>query len=98
MQIMRHFFDAASELDERAKEFDDGVRAPVCRPGPLASLFKDAGLADIEVGCLDIPAAFENFDDYWTPFLGGTGSAAGETAFSPERRSPAIASSQPLPV
>jgi len=24
---------------------------------------------------LDIPTAFENFDDYWNPFLGGVGSA-----------------------
>jgi hypothetical protein len=32
-------------------------------------------LAEVEVRAIDIPAAFENFDDYWTPFLGGTGSA-----------------------
>jgi len=75
MQIMRHFFDTASELDDRAKEFDDGVKAPICRPGPLSHLFKEAGLADIEVQYLDIPAAFDNFDEYWMPFLGGTGSA-----------------------
>lgn len=75
MQIMRHFFDAASDLDDRAQEFDDGVKAPICRPGPLSSLFKEAGLADIEVQHLDIPAAFDSFDDYWMPFLGGTGSA-----------------------
>ena len=75
MQIMRHFFDAASLLDERAKEFDDGLKAPICRPGPLLNLFKEAGLADIDVENIDIPAAFDSFDDYWTPFLGGTGSA-----------------------
>jgi hypothetical protein len=27
------------------------------------------------VKAIDIPAAFDSFDDYWTPFLGGTGSA-----------------------
>ena len=75
MQIMRNFFDTATELDYRAKEFDDGVKAPICRPGPLSILFKEVGLADIEVQYLDIPAAFKNFDDYWLPFLGGTGSA-----------------------
>jgi hypothetical protein len=32
-------------------------------------------LADVEVRAIDIPTAFESFDDYWTPFLGGTGSA-----------------------
>ncbi|HLU83579.1 MAG TPA: hypothetical protein VKZ43_09270, partial [Trueperaceae bacterium] len=27
------------------------------------------------VTAIDIPAAFDDFDDYWAPFLGGTGSA-----------------------
>ena len=75
MQIMRYFFDTAAELDSGAREFDDGVKAPICRPGPLSNLFKEAGLEDIEVQHLDIPAAFDDFEDYWMPFLGGTGSA-----------------------
>lgn len=75
MQIMRYFFDAATELDAGAREFDEGVKAPICRPGPLADLFQEAGLISIEVQNLDIPAAFENFDDYWMPFLDGTGTA-----------------------
>lgn len=75
MQIMRYFFDAATQLDPRAQEFDDGVQAPVCRPTPLASLFEEVGLKDVKVQALDIPAAFNDFDDYWMPFLGGTGSA-----------------------
>ncbi len=75
MQVMRTFFDVATALDPGASEFDDGVRAPVCRPGPLAELFARAGLAEVEVRAIDIPTAFESFDDYWTPFLGGTGSA-----------------------
>ena len=74
MQIMRYFFDAAAELDEGARRFDDGLNAPVCRPGPLSGLFEEAGLAGIEVKALDIPAAFRDFEDYWGPFLGGTGS------------------------
>ena len=75
MQAMRYFFDMATALDPRASEFDDGVKAPVCRPGPLAELFMRAGLSDVEVEPIDIPTAFGSFDDYWTPFLGGTGSA-----------------------
>ena len=74
MQIMRHFFDAAVEMDIRAREFDDGVQSPICRPDPLSRLFEKAGLSDIVVKGIDIPAAFENFNDYWIPFLGGTGS------------------------
>jgi trans-aconitate methyltransferase len=75
MQVMRHFFDAATELDPGARDYDDGVKAPVCRPGPLRQLLQDAGLEQVEVRAIDIPAAFDSFEDYWTPFLGGTGSA-----------------------
>jgi trans-aconitate methyltransferase len=75
MQVMRHFFDAASALDPRARDFDDGVQAPVCRPRPLSALFAQSGLTDVAVQPIDIPAAFASFDDYWAPFLGGTGSA-----------------------
>ena len=75
MQVMRHFFDVATALDPRASEFDDGVKAPICRPGPLADLFSEAGLKDVAVQAIDISTAFENFDDYWSPFLAGTGSA-----------------------
>jgi len=75
MQIMRRFFDAATELDRGAAAYDDGVKAPVCRPDPLARLFAQAGLVQVEAQALDIAAAFEDFDGYWRPFLGGTGSA-----------------------
>lgn len=75
MQVMRRFFDVATRLDGAAARFDDGVNAPVCRPGPLRDLFEAADLAAVEVTALDVPAAFTDFGDYWTPFLGGTGSA-----------------------
>jgi SAM-dependent methyltransferase len=75
MQIMRHFFDAAAESDLQAREFDDGVKAPICRPGPLSALFTRLGLVEVEAQGIDIAAAFEDFEDYWAPFLGGTGSA-----------------------
>jgi trans-aconitate methyltransferase len=75
MQIMRHFFDVATALDPGARDFDDGVKAPFCRPAPLAALLAGAELAMVETRAIDIPTAFAGFDDYWTPFLGGTGSA-----------------------
>lgn len=75
MQLMRRFFDAATALDAGAITFDDGVRSHVCRPAPLRNLFSCAGLTEVEVRAIDITTPFENFDDYWAPFLGGTGSA-----------------------
>lgn len=75
MQIMRSFFDAARIVDAGSSAFDDGINAPICRPKALAGAFAAAGLSDVETAALDIPAAFADFQDYWTPFLGGTGSA-----------------------
>lgn len=75
MQIMRNFFDTAILFDARSAEFDDGINAPICRPTPLKNALASAGLANISVTALDIPTAFDNFDDYWNPFLGGVGSA-----------------------
>ncbi|KAA2236571.1 class I SAM-dependent methyltransferase [Salinarimonas soli] len=75
MQIMRRFFDAARLVDPASSAYDDGINAPICRPEPLREAFRAAGLAAPETTALDIPAAFAGFDDYWEPFLGGTGSA-----------------------
>jgi SAM-dependent methyltransferase len=75
MQLMRYFFDAAIELDAGAAAYDDGLNAPICRPKPLTDSFRAAGFKDVETTALDITTAFIDFDDYWLPFLGGTGSA-----------------------
>jgi trans-aconitate methyltransferase len=75
MQVMRTFFDVATALDPKAAEYDDGVKAPICRPKPLTEILARSGLYDVEVRAIDIPAAFDSFEEYWAPFLGGTGSA-----------------------
>ena len=75
MQIMRYFFDSALEIDKGASSLDDGVNAPICRPQSLTDAFNAAGLVDVETTAIDIPTPFVDFDDYWSPFLGGTGSA-----------------------
>lgn len=75
MQIMRCFLDAAGETDARAREFDDGIKAPICRPAPLRRALAEAGLHGVDVRAIDIAAAFDNFEDYWMPFAGATGSA-----------------------
>ncbi|SMB82964.1 class I SAM-dependent methyltransferase [Deinococcus hopiensis] len=75
MQIMRHFFEAARTVDPHAATYDDGINAPICRPEALRSALQEVGLSSVNVTSLDVPAAFENFEAYWTPFLGGAGSA-----------------------
>lgn len=75
MQIMRYFFDTAVRFDPGSADFDDGIKAPICRPKPLRGAFAAAGLIDVETTAIDIPTPFTDFDDYWAPFLGGVGSA-----------------------
>jgi SAM-dependent methyltransferase len=75
MQLMRQFWDAAAELDPRARELDEGARFTICRPEPLRALFAGAGLSDATVAPIDVPTVFRDFDDYWTPFLGGQAPA-----------------------
>ena len=71
MELMRYFWDAAVALKPEDLERDEGRRFPICKPGPLQDLFKSAGLKDVAMRSIDIPTSFRDFDDYWTPFLGG---------------------------
>jgi SAM-dependent methyltransferase len=88
MQLMRVFWDAAVELDPAAVEKDEGPRFPICKPEPLEELFRGADLADVEVRGIEVPTVFRDFDDYWSPFLGGQGPAPTYTmSLSEEARS-----------
>lgn len=77
MGMMRAFWDAAATLDPTAAELDEGRRFPLCRPDPLAGLWAAVGLSDVKVHAIDVPTVFDDFDDYWRPFLGGQGPAPG---------------------
>jgi SAM-dependent methyltransferase len=87
MQLMRHFWDAAVALDPAAHALDEGVRFPLCHADAMEALFRDAGLSAVEARAIDVPTVFRDFDDYWTPFIGGQGPAPGyATSLSEERR------------
>lgn len=90
MQLMRHFWDAAAALDPAAAELDEGRRFPLCRPEPLERLFVATGLNGVEVRAIDIPTVFHDFDDYWSPFLGGQGPAPSYTMSLDEYRRAAL--------
>lgn len=90
MQLMRHFWAAAADVDPDGAGLDEGVRFPLCQPEPLAHLWLAAGLADVDVRSIEIPTAFASFDDYWRPFLGGQGAAPGYLATLPPSRQDAI--------
>jgi SAM-dependent methyltransferase len=71
MELMRYFWDAAVALKPEDRERDEGRRFSLCQPEPLSNVFTEAGLHDIEVRSIDVPTPFRDFDDYWSPFLGG---------------------------
>ena len=71
MELMRYFWDAAVTLKPEDRERDEGRRFPLCQSEPLRTLFTAAGLHDVEVRSIDVPTHFQDFEDYWSPFLGG---------------------------
>ncbi|MCI0430168.1 MAG: class I SAM-dependent methyltransferase [Rhodospirillales bacterium] len=77
MEMMRYFWDAAGALDPRGGELDEGKRFPICRLKALQRLFTAAGLVGVETRAIDVPTIFRDFEDYWTPFLGGQAPAPG---------------------
>jgi len=75
MQLIRYFWNAAIALDPLAQTLDEGQRFSICRPERLVSLFRDCGFDQTECQVLDVSTVFNNFDEYWSPFLGGQGPA-----------------------
>ena len=90
MAMMRHFWDAAVELDSAASPLDEGRRFPLCQPDALVSLWSYSGLTSVAVESFDVPTVFASFGDYWRPFLGGQGPAPGYVMSLPEDRRTAL--------
>lgn len=81
MGLLRNFWDVAVELDpDRAGPLDEGRRFTLCSREALGELFRKAQLEDVRSGALTIEMPFENFEAYWSPFLGGQGPAPGYLA------------------
>jgi SAM-dependent methyltransferase len=85
MEMLRVFWDEAVALDPSSESRDER-HMPLCRPGELAALWRQHGLADVTEAPLVIPLAFSSFDDFWLPFLRGQGPAGAYVASLPETR------------
>jgi len=75
MELMRWFWDGARAVDPDAASFDEAARFPETTPEALTWRFAAAGLVDVETTEIEVPTVFLDFDDYWSPFLGGQGAA-----------------------
>ncbi|MFL6652865.1 MAG: class I SAM-dependent methyltransferase [Sulfurifustaceae bacterium] len=87
MEFLRAIWKIAFVLDPNAINHDEGHLSPLCGTEPMANLFKNAGLANVEARPFVIETKFPNFDAYWEPFLGGQGTVARYVmSLSPQRR------------
>jgi SAM-dependent methyltransferase len=87
MRLLRTFWEAALVVDP------DGARArmehqmPFARPEELGELWQ-ATLTGVAVSAIDVDASYDDFDDLWTPFLGGVGPSGSYAAsLEPEPQS-----------
>jgi SAM-dependent methyltransferase len=90
MGLIRRFWDAAVALDASATALDEAQRFPLCRLEPLERLFNGSGLYDVQVRAINVATVFRDFNDYWSPFLGGQGPAPGYAMSLTEERRVAL--------
>jgi len=83
MQMLNTFWRAALALDPAAP--DEARALPYTDPESLRELWSRSGLRDIETAPLAVAVRYADFDDYWQPFLTGTGPA-GQYCISLEDR------------
>jgi ubiquinone/menaquinone biosynthesis C-methylase UbiE len=75
MEFLKHFWDAAVEIKPEAWHLHESKRFPSSNAEALKRLFEKVGFVDIETTSIEITTRFQDFDDYWKPFLGGQGPA-----------------------
>ena len=73
MELLRHFWDAALTVDPDAP--DEARVMSFGRAGETAELFESAGFERVRESVLEVEAAYRDFDELWTSFLGGVGPA-----------------------
>ncbi len=66
------FWDAVRGIDRRAVDEAD---LPGARQGSLPSLFRSAGLMDVDDDLLQVSVPFDGFTAWWEPFTLGVGPA-----------------------
>jgi SAM-dependent methyltransferase len=73
MEMLRHFWDAASAVDPDAP--DEARTLRFGAPGEIVELFTGAGLLAVEESSLTVRSSYADFDEMWSGFLVGVGPA-----------------------
>jgi ubiquinone/menaquinone biosynthesis C-methylase UbiE len=79
MTLLRTFWESALAVDPEGAKARMEHQMPFARPEELEQLWS-SGLTDVTVSPIDIEASYHDFDDLWTPFLGGVGPAGSYAA------------------
>ncbi len=75
MPHQRMFWDTAAMLDPAADRLrGETFSRPMTKPDDLYGLFERVGLRDVAESTVTIPMDFANFDDFWSPIVGGEGT------------------------
>jgi hypothetical protein len=90
MELLRIFWDTVIALDPAAASLDEGRRFPLCQPRELERLWREAALVDVQSSAIEVTTPFQNFEDYWHPFLGGQGPAPAYVASLDDQRAEAL--------
>jgi len=77
-------------VNPKAAELDEAKRFPLCQPAALDKLFRAAGASQVDVSSITVPMQFRDFDDLWSPFLGGQGPAPTYILTLPEEERSAL--------
>jgi SAM-dependent methyltransferase len=80
VEFMRAFWNAATSLDEKARDLTEDRRFPFCTCDGLVDLAARSGLSRVEATQIEAPTLFRDFDDLWHPFTLGAGPAPGYCA------------------
>lgn len=75
MEFLSAFWTAAIELDPQAASLNQADRFADANAQSLQRVFAGANLSNIATQPILIETRFQDFDDYWRPFLGGQGPA-----------------------
>jgi ubiquinone/menaquinone biosynthesis C-methylase UbiE len=87
MTLLRTFWESALAVDPEGAKARMEHQMPFARPEELEALWQSS-LTDVAVSPIDIEASYGDFDDLWTPFLGGVGPAGSYAAsLEPEAQS-----------
>jgi len=75
--VNRMFCDTAAAIDAAGEAFRRVTFGrPMTHPGELTRAWHQAQLLDVEQATLTIRMEFEDFADYWAPYIGGDGPYA----------------------